>query len=138
MSLKNWLLGNPIAETVESIESLITTTRSALTGELPPATRVKLEEKLIELEKQKNEAQTRINAAEAKHPSIFIAGWRPAVGWVCVIGVFIQFIVYPLVKIVHSSLAPIDMTQLIALLVSLLGLGAYRTYEKKVGVQGEH
>lgn len=74
------------------------------------------------------------NQAEAAHPSIFVAGWRPAVGWICAFGLAYAFILQPLLAwfaaIVTVPVPPVlDVEQLIALLVGMLGFGAYRTYE---------
>jgi uncharacterized membrane protein len=137
MGWKSWLLGTPISETAKSIGNLSASIRSALTGELKPEQRVKLEENLIALQDKMNEAQSTINEVEAKSTSLFIAGWRPAVGWTCVFGLWTQVFVFPILKIWHD-VPPFDSEILMGLLIPLLGLGAYRTYEKKVGVQDKH
>jgi len=84
--------------------------------------------------------QMKINEIEAANPSIFVSGWRPAVGWVCTIGLTMQFLVAPLVTwtaLVFGStlvLPPIDMSTLVTMLGGILGLGAFRTAEKINGV----
>lgn len=137
MGWKRWFLGTPISETAKSIGSLSASIRSALTGELKPEQRVKLESDLIALQDTVNEAQSTINKIEAKSTSLFIAGWRPAVGWTCVFGLWVQVFIFPLLDIWYT--VPLfDSEILMGLLIPLLGLGAYRTYEKKVGVQDKH
>lgn len=80
--------------------------------------------------------QIDINKAEAGNPSVFVSGWRPFVGWVCGIGLAMQFLVSPLitwVALVFGKvivLPPLDMSTLITMLGGLLGLGALRTVEK--------
>lgn len=90
------------------------------------------------------QAQTDVNKAEASSPSIFVAGWRPFVGWVCGVGFGVQFVIGPLAtwaaslfgrSIVFPSL---DMSTLSPLLMGMLGLGAMRTYEKVSGVPDSH
>ena len=78
------------------------------------------------------------NQEEAKHPSVFVAGWRPAVGWACVGGLVYQFFVNPLLGWVSGVFEvpvppPLDVADLIVLLGGMLGFGAYRTHE---GISG--
>lgn len=83
-------------------------------------------EKLIEL-------QTKINEAEAKHRSVFVAGWRPFIGWVCGIALAYNFVVRDLIIFVLGEDRvpdPLQMDHLMTVLMGMLGLGAFRTYEK--------
>lgn len=88
-------------------------------------------------------AQIAVNQKEAAHKSLFVAGWRPAVGWVCVLGMASNFMVIPLANfalaLVESTVVvPIlDLTQMMPVLMGMLGLGAMRTMEKTKGVQRE-
>jgi hypothetical protein len=83
--------------------------------------------------------QMEINKVEAASKSVFVAGWRPAVGWVCACGIGVDVILRPLANwfstlIAHPINAPaLDMSTLLPLLASMLGFGAYRTYEKIKG-----
>ena len=84
-------------------------------------------------------AQITVNAQEAQHGSLFVAGWRPAVGWVCVAGFAFNFVLRPLLAwysgIVAIPVPPsLDTGDMMTLLMGLLGLGGYRTYEKMRGV----
>lgn len=84
-------------------------------------------------------AQTDINKVEAANASVFVAGWRPAVGWTCVGGLFYTFMAWPLITwastIWKFPVPPtLDMGTLITLLGGMLGLGGLRTYEKVQGV----
>lgn len=84
--------------------------------------------------------QLEINKAEAQSGSLFIGGWRPAVGWVCVFGLAYQFLAYPILAWAGANIAgwsappDLDMSTLITLLGGLLGLGGLRTVEKLSGV----
>ena len=81
-------------------------------------------------------AQLEINKAEAEHPSLFVSGWRPAVGWVCVLGMAGNFITIPFTNMIlelleYDVVIPlIDMETLLPVLLGMLGLGAMRTVEK--------
>jgi hypothetical protein len=87
-------------------------------------------------------AQSTTNTAEAASPSIFKSGWRPFIGWVCGAGLVYQLIASPLCAWIFDnalkwSKPPVlDSNTLMTLLFGMLGLGAYRTYEKKIGVSG--
>lgn len=83
--------------------------------------------------------QMDVNKAEAQSGSVFIGGWRPAVGWVCVIGLAYQFLLWPILGwvsgIQHWTLPPeLDFGSLLTLLGGMLGLGGLRTAEKIKGV----
>ena len=84
--------------------------------------------------------QMDINKVEAASSSVFVAGWRPAIGWVCGAGFAVQFVVGPLAEWI-SALAghPVKFPQMdtgtmMPLLLGMLGLGGLRTAEKMQGV----
>lgn len=85
--------------------------------------------------------QMETNTEEAKTGSLFIAGWRPFIGWVCGVGLGIQFVVSPLLTFIFDffgervEVPPLDLGTLMTLLFGMLGLGAYRTYEKVKGTK---
>ena len=85
-------------------------------------------------------AQTDINKEEAKSSSIFVSGWRPFVGWISGSGLALHYLVIPIANFVlvamgHKEVVlAFDMQTLMTLLMSLLGLGGMRTYEKVQGV----
>ena len=91
---------------------------------------------MIDLQK----AQADINLQQAKHPSIFVSGSRPAILWICALGLAWQFFLAPLmnwvVVISGSTIQPpvINTEGLMTLTLSLLGLGGLRTAEKWKGV----
>lgn len=80
--------------------------------------------------------QIEVNIQEAQHQSIFVAGWRPFVGWICGLGLAYQAILHNLIEWLSGIYgfpvppAP-DSEVLIYVLGGLLGLGALRTYEKR-------
>ena len=82
-------------------------------------------------------AQVEINKVEAGHRSIFVAGWRPFIGWVCGFALAYNFVVRDLIAWVivntgaEASLPPdLAMGELMTVLLGMLGLGAFRTVEK--------
>lgn len=85
-----------------------------------------------ELEAMRNQAK--VNEIEAGSSSLFVSGWRPAAGWVCVIGLFYQFIIRPLAIGLGGYQLPGIEDVLMELLFGMLGLGGFRTMEKMRGV----
>jgi hypothetical protein len=130
--------------------------RAAITGEsvIDPNKRAELLQQAAALEAaaekakmdydvQMAKAQTAINEIEAKSTSKFVAGWRPATGWICVCGLGYTFLLKPLLPwliavgaLVVGKTAPVPvlpevpMGDLIVLLMGMLGLGTLRTVEK--------
>jgi len=85
--------------------------------------------------------QAMTTLAEASHPNWFVAGWRPALGWVCVAGLGWQFVVRPLLgaalvaaAVPFEALPSLEVETLITLVLTLLGLGGARTVERLKGV----
>ena len=85
--------------------------------------------------------QIDINKEEAKSRNIFIAGWRPFVGWTCGLALFWHFLGLPVTLFVtgwfnlqHPPLPEFDMQSLMTVLLGMLGLGGMRTFEKFKGV----
>jgi len=98
--------------------------------------KIDLESKRIETSLM--QGQIEINKTEAQHKSLFIAGWRPFIGWIGGISLCYQFLVYPIFTwiAVNSGLAippDIDTSVLYNLIVALLGIGAMRSYDKAKG-----
>lgn len=85
-------------------------------------------------------AQIDVNKTEAASGSIFIAGWRPFIGWVCGSALVVQYIASPLLPwlgaVAGFELPPIPSLDdsLWQLMAGLLGLGGMRTFEKMKGV----
>ena len=96
--------------------------REAIKGkEIDPA-------KALELIKVQNE----VNKIEAQHRSIFVAGWRPFIGWVCGVALLYNFILRDIIAWLSPDIMPpaLQMDHLITILLGMLGLGGLRTYEK--------
>ena len=87
-----------------------------------------------------NMAQIEINKIEAGHRSLFVAGWRPFVGWTCGIAMLYHFLLQPIIIFGLSAaglsfdLPTFDMGSLMTELMGMLGLGGLRTFEKTKGV----
>ena len=77
--------------------------------------------------------QTKINEIEAQHRTVFVAGWRPFIGWVCGIALAYNFVIRDLfIWLINPEIVPpaLQMEHLMTVLLGMLGLGGLRTYEK--------
>lgn len=91
------------------------------------------------------QGQLDINKQEAKHPSIFVAGWRPFIGWVCGFALVWNFLIQPLlmwiaflfptIGVDMSSAPRLETGELMTVLLGMLGLGGLRTYERRLGLE---
>ncbi len=85
-------------------------------------------------------AQAQANIEQAKHPSIFVSGARPAIMWVCCFALAWQFIFAPILSWIIVTWYPmitlpmLETNELVSLIMALLGLGGMRTAEKWKGV----
>ena len=85
-------------------------------------------------------AQLETNKTEAQHNSLFVSGWRPAVGWTCCLGMAANFLIIPMTNFAlalassNISIPLIDLETMLPVLLGMLGLGGMRSYEKSKGV----
>jgi hypothetical protein len=83
--------------------------------------------------------QIELNKIEAGHRTMFVAGWRPFIGWICGLGLGSHFIMFPFMEwgtalFGNKIAAPaLDIGTLMTLVMAMLGLGSMRTYEKFKG-----
>ena len=86
------------------------------------------------------QGQLDINKVEAANPSVFVSGWRPFIGWVCGSACAWNWIGLPIAKMAlvlwgHPlDLAAANLTEMMPVLLGMLGLGSLRTLEKINGV----
>ena len=85
-------------------------------------------------------AQLDINKQEAAHRSLFVAGWRPFIGWTCGVALAWTYVGAPILQFTLAQtgylmdLPSLDMSQMMPVLMGMLGLGGLRTFEKFKGV----
>jgi len=85
-------------------------------------------------------AQINVNQAEAQSTNLFVAGWRPSIGWVCSLAFSLHFVFFPILNwflalFNHPQITiPFDMNTLMTVVMAMLGIGGLRTYEKIKGV----
>lgn len=110
--------------------------RVAITG-IDPVKQAELNSKLVELELQAMNAQSQINLEEAKSEHLFVCGWRPFIGWTGGVCLAYCAIIEPLMRFIaqvffwyNGPFPTIDTNLTMQVLIGILGLGAYRSYDK--------
>lgn len=123
-------IGKEVAAPIKALDELFTSDDERLTRQ----------EALERISQNPALWQTETNKEEAKHSNVFVAGWRPFIGWICGCGLAYHFIVQPIILLIFAVFGfdvkpPVfDMETLFTLLFGLLGLGGLRTIEKTKGV----
>lgn len=98
---------------------------------------------MIDAAQKADAAQMEVNKVEAASGSLFIAGWRPFVGWVCAFGCAWNWLGLPIGMFAAAlaekslDLRQADISEMLPLLLGLLGMGGLRTFEKMQGVSRE-
>ena len=101
--------------------------------------KAELEQSIIGLQA----AQAAANIEQAKHSSLFVAGARPAIMWICALGLLTQFFLMPIAEWASAlwfpdvALPSLATEELMTLTLALLGLGGMRSFEKSRGVARE-
>lgn len=142
---------------IGDIGEVLVKAREAITGKriIDDKEMAEIDFKLSQLEQMANQGQIEINKIEAAHKSLFVAGWRPFIGWTAGAGIAYSFVIQPLLSWIINitviffgetltveqieALQPVilDISQLIGLVVSMLGMATLRTYEKKNSISRE-
>ena len=105
-----------------------------------PAEKIKAEQALRDDLLAWDKTQTDINMEEAKHSSLFVAGWRPAIGWTCAFAFAFIYVAGPLITWVSTlfgrpvPLPSFNIDALVSLTMALLGMAGLRSWEKSKGL----
>lgn len=125
------LLGMGIGAIIETVgkvaDDLITSDEERMKAELDA----------FNAETTRLQGQTDVNKTEAASTSIFIAGWRPAIGWICGVSLAYVAVIEPIGRFIAQvafqyagSFPIIDTTVTMQILIGMLGLGLYRSVDK--------
>lgn len=128
MGLLKRIVGGAASEPIEAVGNVI--------GKVFEGKNAKLshEEVMAELSLRPQLAQAEISRVQAQHRTVFVAGARPAILWVCAAGLAFVFVANPIIQWVTGSPGPQMPTEaMMSLVVSLLGLGGLRSLEKMAG-----
>lgn len=95
--------------------------------------RLQAQATLEKLKQQPHLMQAVINQAEAKNKNLFVAGWRPACGWICAGALAFEYVIRPIAVALGMDIPDINSGELMTLLLGMLGLGGMRTFDKLKG-----
>lgn len=126
---------------MDPITAVVGLVTSIVSKVWPDKTEQQKQEFTLALTRELNETQLLtkqidVNVEEAKSSNIFVAGWRPFIGWVCGLAFAWQFIGLPIFLFISNALGhpvqpPVfDTASMTTVLLGMLGLGSLRTYEK--------
>ncbi len=128
MTLFGKIIGSTAAEPIEAIGSVL--------DKLFTSDEEKLQAKAVleKLRQHPAELQVALNKIEAQHRSMFVAGWRPFIGWVCGLGLANVYLVNPWLQWLYGVKGPaLPLDVIVELVIAMLGLGTLRTFEKFSG-----
>ena len=135
----SWLgdvAGQGVGAIMSGIGTLAKDLRQAITGDLPAEKQAEIQQKLMELELEAMKGQMAINLEEAKSEHLFVAGWRPAVGWIGAMSLGYAAIFEPFMswcaRLYGATVVfPVINTDItMQVLFGILGLGAFRSFDK--------
>lgn len=123
-------LSKPI-EAVGNVLDKVFTSKEEKLGHQELMARIAQQPALVNLE---------LNKIEASHRSVFVAGWRPSIGWVCSLALLYNYVIKDIanyfIAVIYPEvdlMPPLQMEHLMTVLGALLGLGGLRTFEKLKG-----
>ena len=140
MSWLGRILGGGIGETASAIGGAVKDIEDVFrTSDREALAQYEAETDRMRVAQAATQGQLDINREEARHPSMFVAGWRPGAGWVCVLAMCYHFLFYPLaaplvLKYAGFQLIDLNWQELSVVLMGMLGFGGIRAYEKVRGV----
>lgn len=133
--------GDVVKSVGETLDNLFTSDeeRQEAQHELAKANR-RFDHLADKLQAQQNIAQMEVNKVDAASASLFQAGWRPAIGWIGVLALGYQFVLYPLMLWLGSAYPtlqppkPLDSDMMFTVVTGMLGIAGMRSYEKHKGI----
>jgi len=128
MKFLSKLIGGSIAETAKGVADVVDKFVET------PDEKAAFKTVMAKMAQEPGLAQVELNKVGAASRSVFVAGWRPAVGYVCAIGLSFAFIVNPLIQWLTGEPGPeLPVDVMMELVIGMLGLAGLRTVEKLTG-----
>jgi len=127
---------------LKDVGGIFTSLREAITGKKieDPAEMLRIGTILDKLQNAIMLGQIDINKIEAAHPSIFVSGWRPFVGWSCAFALCYVSILEPIMRFIAmvcfsytGEFPAVDSVITMQVLLGMLGIGGMRTFDKLKG-----
>ena len=139
MSWLGSIFGGGISETASAIGSAAKDIEDVFTtSDREKLGQYQAETQRMEVQQRTDMGQIAVNREEARHRSIFVAGWRPFCGWVCGGAMAYHFAIFPLfggwITQMGFPLIDLNWQELSVVLMGMLGFGTLRSYEKAKGI----
>ena len=143
MSFLGRILGSGAGAAIKGLgETAATVSEIFVTSDREKLTQYEAETARIVVEQEGAKGQIEINKVQAAHPSMFVAGARPAIMWICAAAMIYHFIFFPIFQgaFMHFGYELVDLEwqELSVVLMGMLGFGGMRSYEKWKGVAREN
>lgn len=131
-----------IDDAITAGSNLITTIVNKFAPDATTVEHDKMTQALTEMQNQYSLllSQVDVNKTEAASSSLFVSGWRPFIGWICGISLAYASVIEPIIRFVatvifkYIGIFPVINTEItLQVLIGILGLGAYRSYDKVKG-----
>ena len=131
-----------IDDAITAGSNLITTIVNKFAPDATTVEHDKMTQALTEMQNQYSLllSQVDVNKTEAASSSLFVSGWRPFIGWICGISLAYASVIEPIIRFVatvifkYIGIFPVINTEItLQVLIGILGLGAYRSYDKLKG-----
>lgn len=106
--------------------------------------RDQMQQQLLQAQSQLEQSQLKVDQAEANSTNVFASSWRPLIGYICGLGLAVNYLLSPIgtwLTSLHGHTVPmptIDLSQMMPLLLGMLGLAGARSYEKTQKVENRH
>ena len=144
MSWLSRIVGGGIGETAQAIGSAAKDIEDVFTtSDREELAAFVAETDRLRADSARDIAQIRVNEAQANHPSLFVAGARPAIMWICALAMLYHFVAYPLFgaavqEYTGYPLGDLNWEELSVVLMGMLGFGGLRSFEKHKGIAREN
>ena len=128
MNFLTKMIGGSLAETAKGVADVVDKFVET------PDEKAAFKTVMAKLAQEPGLAQVELNKIGAAHRSIFVAGWRPFIGWICGLGLAFAFLINPLIQWwagIEGPELPLDI--MMELIIGMLGLAGLRTVEKMTG-----
>ena len=122
------IIGGSITETVKGVADVVDKFVET------PDEKAAFKQVMAKMAQEPGLAQVELNKISAAHRSIFVAGWRPFIGWVCGVGLAFAFLINPIAQWATDLSGPdLPIDIIMELVIAMLGLAGLRTVEKLTG-----
>jgi len=127
-----------VGDTLKTASSVVREVRNTFAKKLPPDEQAEFDLNMLRIEAELGKSQIEVNKTEAQHSSIFVAGWRPMLGWCLSIAIGLNVLIRPILSIFGINIPDIPPAAFTLMNILLGVVVGTRTLEKFGKVQDKH